>query len=93
MSYGHKHGRLQIVTEVLSDWSHKGTGRVYRRKVRLTCGHVVAQTGNNIRGENRFCRCHICRMQTPIPGPFPDPIPAFPTPIPGPSPISYRGRE
>lgn len=47
MSYGHGgSGPIRDVVDVLSGWSAKGRMGGYVRKVRLSCGHFVAQVGN-----------------------------------------------
>lgn len=79
MSYGHgANGPLRDVVEVLSGWTCRKS-RQYYRKVKLSCGHTVAQTGrkrnNRLLDGNYSCDdirnltthktayCHICKME------------------------------
>jgi hypothetical protein len=80
MSYGHgkNNGVLRDVVDVLSGWKavHRCGG--YLRKVMLSCGHCVAQTGKRERLKNgkyswsdirnltthKTAYCHICKLES-----------------------------
>lgn len=77
MSSGHKSiGPKRKVVEVLGAW-RRHQGRGYGRRVKLECGHIVAQSGQRnsmvngdyISGDIRNLKthktayCHICAME------------------------------
>jgi hypothetical protein len=77
MSYGHgANGPLRDVVDVFGKWSCNGGGNYYR-KVKLSCGHIVAQIGSrhkhthgdykpdDIRNlkTHKTAYCHICKLE------------------------------
>lgn len=67
MSYGHgSDGPIRDVVEVLGPWEYRRC--IYRRRVRLSCGHIICQTGghksNKRDQDGYYCSSDIRNLRT-----------------------------